>query len=491
MILAAYGSIMAISVVWLKRDLRLSDHAPLAAAQQTGLPVLLLFCFEPMLLDDPHYSPRHWRFIKQSLHDIQLRLPRASCYWVEADAHQTLESLHREFEIAHLFSHQEIGLNNTFERDTAVQHWCNQQGVVWHEESFGAVIRGLNHRHNWDNNWQKIMRAPQATVDISAVNWFTEHALQSLNFDGINATDDYAQFQYGGESAAKATQSSFFDGRGQSYAYSLSSPVLSQSHCSRLSAYLAWGNISLRQAYQTLLTHWKKPSWRRSLVALSSRLHWHCHFIQKFESESSMEFQAVNRGYDALPRAEGEIAQQRLKAWQQGQTGIPMVDACMRSLQYSGYLNFRMRAMLVSFLCHHLSVDWRQGIHHLAQLFLDFEPGIHYSQFQMQAGVTGINTIRIYNPVKQGQEKDPDGAFIKQWVPELAAVPQCMVHTPWLLTDMEQLMYDFKLGVDYPEPIVDLKQSYNEAKDLLWQWRNRPQVISEGRRILKRHVRPS
>ncbi len=204
-----------------------------------------------------------------------------------------------------------------------------------------------------------------------------------------------------------------------------------------------------------------------------------------------MQFQAVNRGYDALPRVEGETAKLRLQAWQQGQTGIPMVDACMRSLQYSGYLNFRMRAMLVSFLCHHLSVDWRQGVHHLAQLFLDFEPGIHYSQFQMQAGVTGINTIRIYNPVKQGQEKDPDGAFIKQWVPELTAVPQCMVHTPWLLTDMEQLMYDFKLGVDYPEPIVDLKQSYNEAKDLLWQWRNRPQVKSEGRRILKRHVRPS
>jgi deoxyribodipyrimidine photo-lyase len=482
---------MAISVVWLKRDLRLSDHAPLAAAQQTGMPVLLLFCFEPMLLDDPHYSPRHWRFIKQSLHDIQQRLPHASCYWVEADVCQTLDSLHRKFEIAHLFSHQEIGLNNTFERDTAVQHWCNQQHIIWHEESFGAVIRGLNHRHNWDKNWQKIMKAPQATVDISAVNWFTEHALQSLSFDEINATDDYSQFQYGGESAAKATQSSFFDGRGQSYAYSLSSPVLSQNHCSRLSAYLAWGNISLRQAYQALLIHWKKPSWRRSLVALSSRLHWHCHFIQKFESESSMQFQAVNRGYDALPRVEGETAKLRLQAWQQGQTGIPMVDACMRSLQYSGYLNFRMRAMLVSFLCHHLSVDWRQGVHHLAQLFLDFEPGIHYSQFQMQAGVTGINTIRIYNPVKQGQEKDPDGAFIKQWVPELTAVPQCMVHTPWLLTDMEQLMYDFKLGVDYPEPIVDLKQSYNEAKDLLWQWRNRPQVKSEGRRILKRHVRPS
>ena len=146
--------------------------------------------------------------------------------------------------------------------------------------------------------------------------------------------------------------------------------------------------------------------------------------------------------------------------------------------------------MLVSFLCHHLGVDWRRGVQHLARLFLDFEPGIHYSQFQMQAGITGINTIRIYNPVKQGEEKDPDGVFIRQWLPQLSEIPVPLIHTPWNLSAMEQMMYGMTLGEDYPEPIVDIKQSYSDAQRLLWDWRKRPQVQEEAKRLLRRHVRP-
>ena len=298
-----------------------------------------------------------------------------------------------------------------------------------------------------------------------------------------------SSFQTGGETFAHQTMENFFDQRGKQYAYSLSSPLLSQIHCTRLSAYLAWGNISLRQIYQMVLKNWSKQGWRRSLSALSSRLHWHCHFIQKFESEADMEFRSVNRGYSQLPCVTGDLAQQRLSAWKRGMTGIPMVDACMRCLAATGYINFRMRAMLVSMLCHHLAVDWREGVSHLASYFLDFEPGIHYSQFQMQAGVTGINTIRIYNPVKQGEEKDSDGEFVKHWLPELAEVPAPLIHSPWQLSSMDQLLYGVELGKDYPLPIVDLKQSYKEAQQLLWHWRKVPAVQLEAKRLLNRHVR--
>jgi deoxyribodipyrimidine photo-lyase len=147
--------------------------------------------------------------------------------------------------------------------------------------------------------------------------------------------------------------------------------------------------------------------------------------------------------------------------------------------------------MLVSFLTHHMNMDWRTGVTHLAQLFLDFEPGIHYPQFQMQAGVTGTNTIRIYNPVKQAQEHDPDGAFIYKWVPELQMVPTPLLFEPWKMTQMETVMYHLKPDSRYLAPIVDLNSAAKDARERLWAWRKRADVKQEGKRILTRHVRPS
>lgn len=497
---------MSIALVWLKRDLRLSDHEPLVLAAQTRLPVVLFYCFEDIQVNDSHYKDRHWRFVAQSLADIGKKIPIPALWITQGDLTTHLNHIHELHGIGALFSHQEVGLANTFSRDKAVNQWCIENKVKWHESNYAAVIRGLTNRSEWDKHWDSVMRSPTQDFDLSQVNWYQqplaiENSQSSDNEEVLqrwlpvdNSKDECSAeslFQKGGESEAWRTLASFFEQRGKSYAYSLSSPSLSQQHCSRLSAYLAWGNISLKQVYQYLLQHWQVPGWRRSLVALSSRLHWHCHFIQKFESESRMEFEPVNKGYQDLPRSSGDIQQRHLTAWKTGQTGYPMVDACMRCLHTTGYINFRMRAMLVSFLCHHLAIDWRLGVKHLASLFLDFEPGIHYSQFQMQAGITGINTIRIYNPVKQGEEKDPKGEFVRAWIPELNEVPSELIHTPWQLTPMEQMMYGLSIGKTYPAPIVDIKESYKHAQQLLWSWRKKPSVKREAQRLLAMHVRPN
>jgi deoxyribodipyrimidine photo-lyase len=159
----------------------------------------------------------------------------------------------------------------------------------------------------------------------------------------------------------------------------------------------------------------------------------------------------------------------------------------MKCVVKTGYLNFRMRAMVVSFLCHHLNVDWRQGVTFLGAQFLDFEPGIHYPQFQMQAGITGTNTIRIYNPIKQSIDKDPDGVFIRKWLPVLADIPSELIHTPWKLTPLECQMYDFEFGKNYPTPIVDVDKAAAQARERLWNYRKRDDVKKEAKRVLFRH----
>ncbi len=285
---------------------------------------------------------------------------------------------------------------------------------------------------------------------------------------------------------AEATLASFLEVRGQTYRRAMSSPLEGAEACSRLSPHLAWGTISTREAAQASAARKRqakgtREGWSGAMASFEARLAWRDHFMQKLEDEPALERRCLHSAYEGLRPMVPDAA--RLAAWEKGETGVPFVDACMRSLNATGWLNFRMRAMLVSFASYHLWLDWRATGPHLARLFTDYEPGIHWPQMQMQSGTTGMNTVRIYNPVKQGHDQDPTGVFTRHWCPELREVPDAALQTPWAWEDAGRL-----LGKRYPAPIVDLAEAARAARDAVWAVRRGDAFRAEAARVVQKHA---
>jgi deoxyribodipyrimidine photo-lyase len=541
-----------MDVIWMKRDVRLGDHGPFAEVAKLSnqnTPFLILYLWEPDQLSDPTVHGSHLHFINEGLVDLEQRLQQLQaqqlvrcekpnqfqCLTVcHATIIDTLESILKRRPIRRLLAHEETGHMQSYIRDKAVRKWCRLHGVQFIEFPQTGVTRCLKTRDDFQKKLKLFLdQPPHATPNM--VNLQLQVRLvtlddlpgkvssTSLDLDSLLFCDEIpkehridrpGREQRGGETQALATIDSFLQHRGSNYSYHISSPNTSWTSCSRWSVYLTWGHVSLRYCHYRLQQRQAESRrrlvgnknsnspWLQSLANFSSRLHWRSHFIQKLESEPLLEKQDLCPAYQSLRRQDGDWNEEYYQAWSTGHTGFPLVDACMRCLLKHGWINFRMRAMLVSFATYNLWLDWKRIAPHLARVFLDYEPGIHYPQLQMQAGTTGINAMRVYNVTKQAQDQDKSGTFIRKHVPELNNVPIKFLFEPWKMSKSMQLSCQVLIGDTscaapteqeqgywnvYPKPIVNEQESARVAKQKVAAVRNQSQTKQQAQKVYHEH----
>ena len=442
-----------INILWFKKDLRIFDNEALTESLKDG-DIIPIYIIEKELWIQKTYSDRQWQFCKESILDLRNSLKKIGQPLIirKGKVIEIFEEISKKFNIKGIYSHQETGDYFTYQRDKEVRKWASKKQIVWKEYLQFSVFRGNLDRNNWSKKWQENM-GRSLFIEPSKIN--------NIEIDiGTIPSDDYFCFKKdlckgrlkGGRENGLKRMEYFFSNKLNSYSKDISSPEKSFDSCSRLSPFISWGCISLKEIF-----HKANLNKNNSSKMLKSRLTWHCHFIQKLESEPELEFKEFHSYFHKIRKKNNNL----LLLWSEGKTGFPFLDACMRSLNFNGWLNFRMRAMLMSFASYNLWIPWQESGSVLASKFIDYEPGIHWNQCQMQSGTTSININRIYNPIKQGKDHDPKGTFIRKWVPEIKLYPEDFIHEPWLMEKFNSSLYS---NSKYTKPIIDLLHSTKIAR---------------------------
>lgn len=440
-----------LSLVWFKRDLRVVDHPALALAAAQG-PVLPLYIVEPELWAQPDASARQWDFVAECLGDLRADLAALGQPLIlrVGDAVEVLARLCAVHRVEQIVSHQETGNGWSVARDQRVADWARGQGMPWVEVPQSGVARAGNARDRG-----AFLRAPLA--EVSALVPLTEGSGTIPGAKALKLAEDRCpNRQRGGRAAGRQALDSFLSARGLVSRRALASPLVAERAGSRLSPWLSWGALSLREVVAASARgRLGRPEWGAALRGFEGRLALRDRALQHLEDEPSLEFGTPDPGAPADP---GSADPTLLAAWALGETGLPYVDACMRHARATGWLHARGRGLLMAVARHHLTLDWRRAGLQLARLFTDYEPGIHWSECQRHAGAA----VRLVNPVHEGMASDPQGGFLRRWLPELSAVPDAFVHEPWKWPVARQ-----HLAGRYPEPVIDPANATRAARAML------------------------
>ena len=476
-------------IVWFRYDLRLEDNQAFIEATKNGN-VLPIFIFDKNYYKIDTSSSFHLKFCEDSLKDLNQSLKnlynsKINIYY--GDTTEILKNISKKFNISEIYSHHVFKNNYLSKIDGKISKFFKECNIQWYLFNQFGIQLGKRDRYRWSYNWNKFINQPVLEKRVNC-NFIIDPDHNKNCAISTNFIDDKL-IQEGGRKNAVKLLNSFLGNRSDNYQKEMSSPITGEKSCSRLSPYITYGNISLREIYRATKQKLNEDISivkKKSLIAFKSRLAWHCHFIQKLYDEPEIEFKNLNSAFDGL--REDDFNPYYYDAWKNGNTGYPFIDACMRYLKLNGWINFRMRAMLVSFASYQLWLDWKKTSKHMAKLFTDYEPGIHYSQFQMQSGTTGINSIRIYNPIKQSIDQDPDGNFIRKWVPELKNVQGKLIHEPWKMTYIDQKSISIELGKNYPLPIIENNKATKIAKDKIWKVKKSKEAKLLSSQILIKHA---
>ena len=476
-------------IVWFRYDLRLEDNEAFIEATKNGN-VLPIFIFDENYFKLDTSSSFHLKFCEDSLKELNHSLKnlynsKINIYY--GDTTEILKNISKKFNISEIYSHHVFKNNYLSKIDGKISKFFKECNIQWYLFNQFGIQLGKRDRYRWSYNWNKFINQPVLEKRVNC-NFIIDPDHNKNCAISTNFIDDKL-IQEGGRKNAVKLLNSFLDNRSDNYQKEMSSPITGEKSCSRLSPYITYGNVSLREIYRATKQKLNEDISivkKKSLIAFKSRLAWHCHFIQKLYDEPEIEFKNLNSAFDGL--REDDFNPYYYEAWKNGNTGYPFIDACMRYLKVNGWINFRMRAMLVSFASYQLWLDWKKTSKHMAKLFTDYEPGIHYSQFQMQSGTTGINSIRIYNPIKQSIDQDLDGNFIRKWVPELKNVQGKLIHEPWKMTYIDQKSISIELGKNYPLPIIENNKATKIAKDKIWKVKKSKEAKLLSSQILIKHA---